>query len=103
MVGRRSSVARQSLVVGRWQSFACYHRAVAISDTTPEARAIQEQILRNMSEEHRLRIALEMTDLARDLARTRIRQEHPLWSEAQIVRELLRLAFLPDPLPAGLP
>ena len=82
---------------------ACYHPAVAMSDTTPEAKAMQEQILRNMTGEQRLRIALEMTDLARELARARFRTEHPEWTEAQIVRELLRLAFFPDPLPPGLP
>jgi len=76
---------------------------VTITDTTPEARAIQEQILRNLGGEQRLTIALEMTDLARELARTRVRHEHPDWSEAQIVRELLRLAFLPKPLPPSLP
>ena len=76
---------------------------MGISDTTSEARAIQEQVLRDMTEEQRLRIALEMTDLARELARARIRHEHPEWTETQIVRELLRLSFLPDPLPAGLP
>jgi len=76
---------------------------VTITDTTPEARAIQEQILQNLCGEQRLTIALEMTDLARELARTRVRHEHPDWSEAQIVRELLRLAFLPKSLPPGLP
>ena len=82
---------------------ACYHRAVAISDTTPDARAIQEDILRNMTGEQRLLNALEMTDLARELMRTRIRNEHPDWTEQQIIREVLRLAFLPEPLPPGLP
>ena len=76
---------------------------MTITDTTPEARAIQEQILQNLCGEQRLTIALEMTDLARELARTRVRHEHPDWSEAQIVRELLRLAFLPKSLPPGLP
>ena len=27
--------------------------------------------------------------------------EHPEWTEAQVARELLRLAFLPAPLPVG--
>jgi hypothetical protein len=76
---------------------------VAISDTTPEAKAIQERILRNMTGEQRLLLALDMSLFARELARAGIRQEHPDWSEAQVARELLRLAFLPAPLPAGLP
>lgn len=75
---------------------------MAISDTTPEARAIQEQILRKMTGEQRLRIALEMSDLARALSRARIQREHPDWTEPKIIRELVRLAFLPASLPAGL-
>lgn len=82
---------------------ACYHRAVAISDTTPEVRAMQEQILRRMTGEQRLLLAWDMSLFARELTRAGIRQEHPHWSEARVARELLRLAFLPAPLPAGLP
>ena len=74
-----------------------------MSDTTPEARAIQEQILRNMTGEQRLLLAWDMSLFARDLARVGIRNDHPDWTEAQVTRELLRLAFLPDPLPPGLP
>ena len=76
---------------------------MAISDTTPEARAIQERILRNMSGEQRLLLAWDMSLFARELARTAIQHDHPDWSEAQVARELLRRAFLPAPLPAGLP
>jgi len=50
---------------------------VTISDTTPEARAIQEKILRNMTGEQRLLLALDMSLFARELARACIRQEHP--------------------------
>ena len=74
-----------------------------MSDTTPEARAIQEQILRNMTGEQRLLLAWDMSLFARDLARVGIRNDHPDWTKAQVARELLRLAFLPDPLPPGLP
>lgn len=55
-----------------------------------------------MSGEQRLLAALEMSDLTRELARTRILQEHPEWTESQVIRELVRIAFLPDPLPSGL-
>jgi Rv0078B-related antitoxin len=74
-----------------------------MSDTTPEARAIQEQILRNMTGEQRLLLAWDMSMFARELARAGIRNDHPDWTEGQVTRELLRLAFLPDPLPPGLP
>lgn len=52
-----------------------------------------------MTGEERLIRALEMSVFARDLAKARIRSDHPDWGEAQIAREVLRLAFLPDRLP----
>lgn len=76
---------------------------MVISDTSAAARAIQLEIHRSMSGEQRLLLAFEMSLFARDLCRERIRHEHPEWTEAQIARELLRLAFFPAPLPAGLP
>jgi len=75
---------------------------MAISDTSPEAREIQLQIHRSMSGEQRILLAVEMSLFARDLARERIRSAHPDWDEWQVQRELLRIAFLPEPLPAGL-
>jgi hypothetical protein len=41
-----------------------------------------------------------MSLFAQDLARAGIQRDHPEWEEACVARELLRLAFLPDPLPA---
>ncbi len=76
---------------------------MAVSDTSAETQAIQEHIQSAMSGEQRLLLAWDMSLFARELARTGIRQEHPGWTEAQVSRELLRLAFLPSPLPAGLP
>ncbi len=55
-----------------------------------------------MTGEQRLLLAYEMSMFARELNRARLLGEHPEWSEARIARELLRLAFLPAPLPAGL-
>jgi len=75
---------------------------VAITDTTPEARARQLEILRAMSGEQRMMLAYEMSMFMREIAKEGIRRDHPDWTEAQIARELLRLAFLPAPLPAGL-
>jgi len=74
---------------------------VGISDTTPEAQAIQERILRNVTGEQRLLLAWDMSLFGRELARAGIGKDHPDWSEAQVAREVLRLAFLPAPLPAG--
>lgn len=73
-----------------------------ITDTTPEAQAVQLAIHRSMTGERKIALAYEMSMFGRELNRARLRQEHPEWTEAQIARELLRLAFFPKPLPAGL-
>jgi len=75
---------------------------VPITDTSAEAQAVQLQIQRAMTEEQRLLLALEMSLFARALAKARIQQEHPNWTESELARELLRLAFLPHPLPEKL-
>jgi hypothetical protein len=75
---------------------------VPITDTSRAAQAVQLNIHRSMSGEQRLLLAYEMSMFARELNRARLLREHPEWTEASIARELLRLAFLPAPLPAGL-
>jgi hypothetical protein len=73
------------------------------TDTSPAARAVQFEILRGMSGEQRLLLAFEMSLFARELAREGIRREHPEWPEARVERELVRLAFFPEPLPSWIP
>lgn len=73
-----------------------------ITDTTPEARAVQLELHRAMTGERKIALAYEMSMFGRALSRARLRQEHPEWTEAQVAHELLRLAFFPKPLPAGL-
>ena len=73
-----------------------------ISDTIPAAQAIQDEIHRAMTGEQRVMLAFEMSLFARELARAGIQQQHPDWPQDRVAHELLRLAFLPKPLPAGL-
>jgi len=73
-----------------------------ITDTSPAVQSVQLEIQRAMTGEKRLLIALEMSLFARELAKERIRREHPAWSETQVTRELIRRAFLPEPIPAWL-
>ena len=73
-----------------------------MSDTSPAAQALQLKIQSAMSGEQRMLLAFEMSLFARELAKEGIRRDHPEWTEGQIARELMRLAFLPSPLPAGL-
>jgi hypothetical protein len=76
---------------------------MSISDTSPEAAEVQLNVFRAMTGEQRLKLALEMSDFAREISLSRIRSEHPDWSDWEVKRELLRLDFLPEPLPLGLP
>jgi hypothetical protein len=73
-----------------------------VSDTDPDARARQLEIVRAMSGEERVLLAYEMSVFVRDLMREGIRRDYPQWTEEQIARELLRRAFFPAPLPAWL-
>lgn len=73
-----------------------------MSDTSPEAAEIQASILRRLTGVERLDLAFEMSLFARELALTRLRAQHPEWSEAELKRELLRYAFGSDPLPPPL-
>ena len=75
---------------------------MATSDTSPTAGALQLKIQSAMSGEQRLLLALDMSLFARELAKEGVRRDHPEWTEAQVARELLRLAFLPSSLPDGL-
>lgn len=61
----------------------------------------QVEIYRNMTGEQRLRIAFEMGVRERESTKEKIRKDHPEWNEQQVARELLRLEFLPNPLPKG--
>jgi len=73
-----------------------------MSDTSPEAAEIQASIYRRMTGEQRLRLAVEMSETARELALARVRAEHPDWSDWELKRELLRCAFGSAPLPEPL-
>ena len=55
-----------------------------------------------MRGEERLRLGFEMSQMARNITKSRIRSEHPDWSELQVKHQLLRQAFLPDPAPEWL-
>jgi hypothetical protein len=71
-----------------------------ISDTSPEIEAMQLEIRRRMTGPQRLHVAFELSDTSQALRKAGIKREHPDWPERQVVLELLRLAFFPEPLPA---
>ena len=73
-----------------------------MSDTSPEAQAIQDEIYRRMTGEERLKLAFEMSEMARAFTLARLRKEHPEWTDWELKRELLRYAFGSEPLPPPL-
>ena len=73
-----------------------------LSDTSPAAKKRQMEIFAAMSGEERILWALEASELVREFAKSKIRRDHPEWDEAKVLREVLRLQFLPGKLPAGL-
>ena len=74
-----------------------------LSDTSPHIRKMQLEMERRMTGEERILWALEASLLVREFTKSKIRSDHPDWSEAQVTREVLRLQFLPGKLPPGLP
>jgi hypothetical protein len=73
-----------------------------VSDTTPEAAARQTKVYCRLTGVERLTLALDMSLLARDLSRTRLRLQHPEWTDDEVAREILRYAFPSTPLPPPL-
>jgi hypothetical protein len=76
---------------------------VAISDTTPAAQAVWLETQSKLTPGQLMIQALEMSAFAREMCKAGIRRNHPDWTEKQVLRELLRFAFLPKPLPPSLP
>ena len=66
-----------------------------MTDTSPTAAGIQIRVLRGLTPERRLELALEMSLAARALLVARLQAEHPEWPAEQLTREALRLS-LPD-------
>ena len=62
---------------------------MTITDTHPEAAAVQAAILKAAGGVGRLRRAFEASDLARKLAFARLEQAHPEFTQAELVRAFL--------------
>lgn len=79
-----------------------FHLTMDMSDTSPAAQDIQDAIYRRMTGEERLLLAIEMSLAAREISWSRLRVQHPEWSEWELKRETLRYAFGSAPLPPPL-
>lgn len=62
-------------------------------DTSPEAAAVQQDILARMTTAERLELALELSDSIREVALAGLRLRHPEWDEEQLKRELLSVWY----------
>jgi hypothetical protein len=62
-------------------------------DTSRTAADLQERILQNRTAADRLRMAFDMSEFARKLARAGIRARAPQSSDEEIERELLRQMY----------
>jgi hypothetical protein len=70
-------------------------------DTKPEIAAMQARILDSMSGEQRVLMAFEASHHVHELAKQRIRDEHPDWPEETITKQFLRSLFPPGRAPQG--
>jgi hypothetical protein len=71
-------------------------------DTTEVADALQREICRRLDGVSRLRLALDMSVAARALSLARLRRQHPDYSDLDLKKALLRLAFPADAFPGPL-
>ncbi|MBP7051533.1 MAG: hypothetical protein KBE65_11005 [Phycisphaerae bacterium] len=62
-----------------------------LDDTTPEAMAVQLQVLRRIGPTGRLAMTFELSDNLRSLVAAGIRYRHPQWDDRTIERETIRL------------
>lgn len=67
--------------------------AVKISDTSPEAAAIQLEIFRRMGPEGRLRAAFEISRFTRTLFESGLRADLPEMSEKELTREVVHRLY----------
>ena len=71
-------------------------------DTDPRFAAAQRAVWERLGAEGRLKLALEMSEFVRKLALVGLRARHPEWSDAELRREVARMAFPSDRIPAPL-
>jgi hypothetical protein len=62
-------------------------------DTSPKMSEAQLRLYREIGEIGRARIAVEMSDLLRDLAIAGVRNRHPEYDEEQVSAEVLAVFY----------
>jgi hypothetical protein len=67
--------------------------AMAISDTSAKAAAIQLQLYRDAGPSRRAQIAVDLSDAVRETTLAGIRRRHPEYSDAEVRAEFLRIVY----------
>jgi hypothetical protein len=55
-----------------------------------------------LSGENRVRMAFQRSHFDREIRRQKLRRDHPEWSELQVKHEIMRQAFVHEPVPEWL-
>jgi hypothetical protein len=71
-----------------------YHSTAMAFDTSPEMAAIHNKLYRDAGISGRARIAAELSDMLRELAKAGARARHPEHSDEQIHAEVLAVFWL---------
>jgi hypothetical protein len=74
---------------------------IMLRDTTAAAASIQFEIQSAKSGTERVALALELSQLVRDLAMAGLRSRNPGWSEHQLFRALMRQLYPSMSWPEG--
>jgi hypothetical protein len=67
-----------------------------LDDTTPDALAVQIQVLRRIGIEGRVAMTFELSDNVRSLVEAGVRHRHPNWDDRAVEREVIRLMLGDD-------
>ncbi|MCL5282017.1 MAG: hypothetical protein M1376_19155 [Planctomycetes bacterium] len=67
-----------------------------LDDTTPEALAVQFQVLRRIGPAGRLAMMFELSDNLRQITKDGVRHHHPDWDDRAVEREVMRLMMGDD-------
>ncbi len=65
-------------------------------DTTSEARAVHNQVLRSIGMAGRMAMTFELSDNMRSTVADGVRDRHPEWDDQTVEREVLRLMIGDD-------
>lgn len=70
------------------------------TDTAPGIASLQADLLRRLSGERRLALAVDMSLAARALLQAGLQRTHPTWSADRVRQELLRRTLVDPPVSA---